>query len=90
MNKIKTRVEDALLKLAFSAQVKNGGFEERKTGSCFEFLGIDVLIDDQLGIHVMEVNVGPEVYSTNPQTHRVSLVVSMVAIFAAFSPSLDI
>lgn len=71
LRSVQRKIDDALLKLAMTSQLSDGGFESRPSGSCFDFFGIDVLIDSDLSVHVMEVNVGPEVYSSDPQTHRV-------------------
>lgn len=68
---VKRRIHDAFVKLGLSAQLEEGGFEQRRSGGCFDLFGVDVLIDSKLQIHVMEVNVGPEVVSPNPATHQV-------------------
>ena len=69
---IKQSIDDAFVKLALSAQLEAGGYEQRRSGSCFDLFGVDVLIDERYQIHVMEVNVGPEVVSPNPDTHKAS------------------
>eukprot|EP00117_Sycon_ciliatum_P003274 scpid64433/ scgid2094/ Tubulin polyglutamylase TTLL4; Tubulin--tyrosine ligase-like protein 4 len=63
-------IDDAFVKLALSAQLENGGFEQRRSGGCFDLLGVDVLVDSKHRVHVMEVNVGPEVVSQDPSTHE--------------------
>ena len=68
-------IDDAFVKLALSAQLENGGFEQRRSGGCFDLLGVDVLVDSKHRVHVMEVNVGPEVVSQDPSTHEVRVFI---------------
>ena len=62
-------IEDLMTKLVFSQQC-DAEFEYHQTGTCFDVIGADVLLDSHLKPHLLESNNGPEMYTANPATRR--------------------
>ena len=72
-NSIWKKIVDIMAKVVLSQQCE-GEFEVRTSGTCFDLIGVDVLLDTNFTPYVLECNNGPELYTENIETRKVSLV----------------
>lgn len=63
------KIIDAMIKLVFSEQCEKD-YEKRISGTCFDLMGVDILIDSHLIPFVMETNNGPELYTADVDVRR--------------------
>lgn len=54
--------------------------------NAFEIFGVDLLVDDQFGVHLMEVNAGPDFQQTGAELQSVIAQLFAATINAAVKP----
>ena len=57
------------------------------SNNCFELLGFDLLIDDELKVWLLEVNMAPSLNCSTPLDHKIkSYLISDLFSLAGFTP----
>ena len=68
-----SRITDMMAKVVLSQQCDED-FDVRSSGTCFELIGVDVLLDTALRPHLLECNNGPELFTENTETRKVQFI----------------
>ena len=64
------KIRDLMVKVVLSEQCDRD-YDHRVTGTCFDLIGVDVLLTDGMEPYLLECNNGPEIYTQHFDTKKV-------------------
>ena len=65
------KIHDLMAKVVLSEQCDKD-YDRRVSGTCFDLIGVDVLFTEEMVPYLLECNNGPEIYTQNSETRKVS------------------
>eukprot|EP00731_Ephydatia_muelleri_P027787 Em0019g660a len=64
-----SKICDLMVKVVLSEQCDKE-YDLRLSGTCFDLIGVDVLLTEEMVPYLLECNNGPEIYTQNPEARK--------------------